>query len=237
MNNESGKHKIGYLTIDDAPSGDFRSKVDFMTGRGVGAVFFTIGEEITSKKEQDLVYCLQKGFHIGNHSWSHADLGKLSEAQVREEILKTDKLIDRIYKEAGIGRKVKLFRFPYLNKGGGNREFCQNLLKDAGYRYPEYKGITGTPYLAEPEDVDISCTYDTMDWTLADGSHMFGVETFDDLMARMDEDVPAEGRTLNNMDTNDIIMMHDDVRIKEMFVPMIDKILGKGIVLKLPENM
>jgi len=45
----------------------------------------------------------------------------------------------------------------------------------------------------------------------------------------MDEDVPEGMRGLNFKGSSDIIMMHDHANINGFFVPMIEKLLKKGI--------
>lgn len=227
--------KIGYLTIDDAPTDDFRNKVDFLFQNNIPAIFFCIGRCITPKREKDIIYAIKKGFVIGSHSWNHSNFEKLSQTQIKEEIAKTDELIDRLYNDAGVKRPIKVFRFPFIRKRGKNQKYLQQVLKDLGYEQPDFKKITVIPYDHIEGDIDVGCTYDTMDWTVADGSHMFGVKTLQDMFDRMDEDKPFEGRPLNYEKTNDIIMMHDDERIKDMFQLIIKRLIEKGIKFELPK--
>jgi peptidoglycan-N-acetylglucosamine deacetylase len=229
-------NKIGYLTIDDAPTNDFRNKVNFLLKNKIPAIFFCIGKSINPSREKEIIYAIEKGFLIGNHSWSHPNFSKLSKKKIKEEIIKTDELLDRLYKEAKAKRKIKVFRFPYLQKGSKNKKIIQQILKELGYRQPNFKNITITPYNEEKGDLNISCTYDTMDWTAADGSAEFGIKTLQDLFNRMDENVPDEYRTLNHKGSNDIIMMHDDDRIKNMFQPLIKRMIEKEIKFELPKN-
>ena len=227
--------KIAYLTIDDAPSEDFRNKVDFLLEENIPAIFFCEGQKL-SKFESDIIYAIKKGFIIGSHSWSHQNFNKLSKDKIRDEIVKTDVLIDEIYRKAEVKRKIKLFRFPFLKKGDKNKEFAQSVLKDLGYRQPNFVNIHYEWYKAEcfHGDLDVVCTYDSMDWTVADGCHMFDIKNLQDLFNRMDENVPEGRRGLNFDKTNDIIMMHDDPKIKVMFQPLIEKFLDKGIKFELP---
>ena len=227
--------KIAYLTIDDAPSEDFRNKVDFLSGKNIPAIFFCEGRKL-SRFEDDMIYAIKNGFLIGNHSWSHQNFDGLSKSEIRDEIVKTDGLIDEIHKKAGVDRGIKLFRFPFLKKGAENRGFAQSVLDELGYKQPCFDDINYEWYEEEGfhEDLDVVCTYDSMDWTVADGSHMFGIRDLQDLFDRMDENVPEGRRGLNFEGSNDIIMMHDDSRIKDLFKPLIERFLNKGITFELP---
>ena len=227
--------KIAYLTIDDAPSDDFRRKVDLLSGKGIPALFFCEGRRL-SGFEDDVIHAIRQGFVVGNHSWSHRDFSELTEREIREEIGKTDEAIDGLYTRAGVGRAFRVFRFPFLKNGGANAAFTQEILKGLGYRQPRFENIAYEWYREKRLHADRSvfCTYDSMDWTVADGSHVFGIRDLRDLLDRMDEDVPEGMRGLNSTISNEIIMMHDDPRIREMFEPMIARLVGKGLIFRLP---
>lgn len=224
--------KIGYLTIDDAPSNDFRNKIDFLYENNIPAIFFCNGVCIKGVREEDIIYAIKKGYIIGNHSWSHANLSEVDKDTLSQEIILMDKFIDKLYQRAGTKRVAKVFRFPFLKKGGENRMEAQKILKKLGYTQPKFENLNFIPFDEINGDLDVSCTYDTMDWTVADGSAEFGIKTFDDLLNRIDEDVPNGGRGLNYVNSSDIIMMHDDERIKNMFQPLITRMLEKGIEFK-----
>ncbi len=161
--------KTAYLTIDDAPSSDLQAKTDFLTMAGIPAVFFCIGSQVTPDREESVREAIRKGFLIGNHSWSHPSFETLSIEEATDEISRTEQIIERLYHEASVPRPIRLFRFPYLNKGGRHREALQELLRKMGFRQPHFENLTLTPFDEQPGDVDVSCTYDTMDWTVAKG--------------------------------------------------------------------
>jgi len=111
-----------YLTIDDSPSTSFRSNLDFLIAHEIPAVFFCIGS-LMQQYWQDIIYAIQQGYLIGNHSYNHPHFSDLSLGQAKKEIYKTDKLIHKAYTEAGVEYYDRLFRFPYGDKGDGKYGF------------------------------------------------------------------------------------------------------------------
>ena len=111
-----------YLTIDDSPSSSFRSNLDFLISHKIPAVFFCIGNRMESAWE-DLIYAIQQGYPIGNHSYTHPHFSDLSLGAAKKEIQKTDALIEKLYKDAGQPDYDRLFRFPYGDKGDGKYGF------------------------------------------------------------------------------------------------------------------
>ena len=234
--------KIAYLTVDDCPSSDFKRKVDFLLLKNIPAIFFCIGK-LMEKRKKVIIYAIKKGFIIGNHSYSHIPFSKLSLREAKREIKKTDEIIEQLYKGAGIKRPIKVFRFPNLDKGDGNKNYpfvdwnnpkvraLQEYLKKLGYRQPKFKNINYKWYKKAGLNrcVDVDCTYDSYDWTVSDKSYEHGIKTLKDLLSRMDEDVPEGMRGLNFKGSSDIMMMHDHANINGFFVPMIEKLLKKGI--------
>lgn len=86
------------LTFDDGPSRKYTPKLlDGLKERGVHASFFLLGKNIEGNEA--LVKRIQKEGHlIGNHTYNHVQLNKLSEVKAREEIVKTS---NRIYEITG----------------------------------------------------------------------------------------------------------------------------------------
>lgn len=72
----------------------------------VHATFFLEGRWV--KENPDLAKVIADGGHeLGNHSYSHPDMNKISAVRIREELIKTNKVI-----EATTGEKVTLFAPP-----------------------------------------------------------------------------------------------------------------------------
>lgn len=108
--------KAVYLTIDDAPSPDFSAKVNFLCQKKIPAVFFCRGDLL----EQNIpaaVEAVQMGFVIANHSYNHPWFSEISVAECRAQIIRTDKIIQAIYRQGQVKWERKYFRFPYGDKG------------------------------------------------------------------------------------------------------------------------
>ncbi len=96
------------MTFDDGPSPATTPRLlDLLKERNIKATFFLIGQN--AERYPDLVRrILADGNEIGNHSWSHPQLSKLSDDRVNQEISKTQ---DTIKSETGF--TPTLMRPPY----------------------------------------------------------------------------------------------------------------------------
>ncbi|MBI2393107.1 MAG: glycosyltransferase [Deltaproteobacteria bacterium] len=96
------------LTFDDGPHEEFTPKIlDVLREEGVKAAFFVVG----SRAERDpeiFKRLVREGHEVGNHSFSHPDLGKISDQHADLEINSTNRLL-----EALTGRGTVLFRPPF----------------------------------------------------------------------------------------------------------------------------
>jgi peptidoglycan/xylan/chitin deacetylase (PgdA/CDA1 family) len=75
-----------------------------------------------------------RGFDLGNHTYSHADINGLSPERIEEEIVRGETTIGPLMKEAG--KKLAFFRFP-MNHTGDTREKHDTIaafLLQRGYR-------------------------------------------------------------------------------------------------------
>jgi peptidoglycan/xylan/chitin deacetylase (PgdA/CDA1 family) len=102
------------LTFDDAPDAYFTPQVlDVLKKEGVKATFFVIGNR--AQAHPDIMKRIaQEGHLIGNHSYNHANLPKLSDIDFREQITKTDGIIREF-----TGYLPNIVRPPYGNISEG----------------------------------------------------------------------------------------------------------------------
>ena len=81
------------LTFDDGPSSKYTPQLlAGLKERNVQATFFLMGKNIEGK--EDLVKQMQEEGHlIGNHTYDHVELNKISKEAAKEEIIDTNKAI------------------------------------------------------------------------------------------------------------------------------------------------
>ncbi|MBX9742414.1 MAG: polysaccharide deacetylase family protein [Chthoniobacterales bacterium] len=96
------------LAFDDGPSATLTLKLlDLLKAKGVKVTFFVIGENAASHPEI-LARAVAEGHEIGNHTWDHPQLTKLSDVRIQEEVNKTSEVILQ-----ATGKKPLLLRPPY----------------------------------------------------------------------------------------------------------------------------
>lgn len=95
------------LTFDDGPS-DYTKKIaDLLSKNHAPAAFFFIGVNAL-KNPSAVTYASKLGFVIGDHSYSHPELTKLSASGQASQILQGQKELEKLTK-----KPVTLFRPPY----------------------------------------------------------------------------------------------------------------------------
>ena len=79
------------ITFDDGPSVCTPALLDGLKERGVKATFFLVGENVETYP--DIVKRIyEEGHLIGNHTYHHVEITKLSDEEAMYEINKTDEL-------------------------------------------------------------------------------------------------------------------------------------------------
>ena len=101
------KGKIA-LTFDDGPWEPYTSEIlDVLKETRAPATFFVIGENL--ERHPDVVERIwNEGHEIGNHSYTHPDMGNVSETRAVMELSATERALQSI-----LGRSTILFRPPY----------------------------------------------------------------------------------------------------------------------------
>lgn len=191
------------LTIDDAPEKVHREMTDYLMEKNIKAVFFIIGEPAETNRDS-IIYALKNGFHIGNHTYTHANLGELTYEEAIAEIEKCETVVNSLYEEAGVERKYKLFRFPYLNKGGEKREALQKYLRENGFTKIDDAGVSGSLYadLNASEEIDVGCSYDFQEY-LMHGNPDIRIKWVLDRIATKDNANPLFGAEVKH-----ILLLH-----------------------------
>ncbi|MEU5888941.1 polysaccharide deacetylase family protein [Streptomyces sp. NPDC047461] len=102
------KVKCVALTFDDGPAvPETATLLTYLARYDARATFFTVGQNVVA--HPDLVRAeARAGNEVGNHSWSHPDLTKLTSEQVAYQLNRTSTAI-----KAATGKEPTLFRPPY----------------------------------------------------------------------------------------------------------------------------
>jgi peptidoglycan/xylan/chitin deacetylase (PgdA/CDA1 family) len=125
------------LTFDDGPDPRYTPDIlDTLAEHDVRAMFFVCGERADAHR--DLVSRMaDEGHVVGNHTWSHPLLTRLTRSRIRSQMERTSDVIEEVY-----GERPQWFRAPY---GAWNRAAFQ----------------IGADLGMEP----LAWTVDTLDWT------------------------------------------------------------------------
>ncbi|MER7368558.1 polysaccharide deacetylase family protein [Nonomuraea wenchangensis] len=95
------------LTFDDGPGPYTDTLLRHLAAHQAPATFFVVGQNVAAYPSV-LRRTAAAGHEIGNHTWSHQDLTKLSAAAVRTELARTDEAV-----KAAVGFVPALVRPPY----------------------------------------------------------------------------------------------------------------------------
>jgi peptidoglycan-N-acetylglucosamine deacetylase len=100
-------HEIA-LTIDDGPANPYTEQMlDVLKKYGIHATFFLIGQN--AERYPNIVRRIwAEGHEIGNHSYTHPNIGTIGEARAHAEINATQRVFQSI-----LHRSTLLFRPPY----------------------------------------------------------------------------------------------------------------------------
>ncbi|MEU6261127.1 polysaccharide deacetylase family protein [Streptomyces sp. NPDC047043] len=133
----SGRGRTMVLTFDDGPDPRYTPAIlDTLAEYEVRAMFFVCGEMAVDNQDL-LARMADEGHVVGNHTWSHPLLTRLTRARIRSEMKRTSEVIEDAY-----GERPQWFRAPY---GAWNRAAFQ----------------LGAELGMEP----LAWTVDTEDWT------------------------------------------------------------------------
>jgi peptidoglycan/xylan/chitin deacetylase (PgdA/CDA1 family) len=109
------------MTFDDGPSPETTPRLlDILKQRNIKATFFMIGQN-AERNPEIVKRILAEGHEIGNHSWTHPQLAKLSDDRVTEEITKTQNAIQN-----AAGYTPTLLRPPYGSITSRQKEWIES---------------------------------------------------------------------------------------------------------------
>lgn len=219
-----------YLTIDDISTKLTPKFMDYLNERGITPIMFSIGCNIEEHYDEAL-YALRKGAIIGNHSYSHPHFSEISYEACVEEIEKEERILNDLYQAAGVERKYKIFRFPYGDKGGENKDKIQAYLKEQGFCRIDDSSINYDWYKewGLNKDIDVYWTFDFSEYQLwfTEGF------TYDNVLERIHDTNPEYGGVLLDNEAMHIILMHDheesDAIMPDYYKTILDYVISQGV--------
>ena len=138
------------LTFDDGPSAEWTPKIlDILKAKGVHATFFIIGENGAANPRL-VQRALAEGHDLGNHTFTHPNLGETPDSVAGIELNATQRLI-----EALTGHSTRLFRPPYF--GDAEPSTAQEI---APMEVAEHLGYLTVGLKVDPDDWQAKVTPD-----------------------------------------------------------------------------
>ncbi len=238
-----------YLTIDDGPSPDRPILLAALAQAGVTAVFFSEGAKLEQYPELALA-TIRAGHVLANHSFTHPHFSDISVEEAKIEIARTDDLIESLYRQAGLSRPAKLFRFPYGDTGDGRqgmvfkwwlrrdqRKYAalQAFLRVLGYEHLPVSGGLPNWYENLSRSADTHWTFDVMEWSLTQARPIWQLNSLQTIQSRINQQHPRDirglpfwkKRWLGGDDRSQIILMHDQVGLGQHFAILLAQLREK----------
>lgn len=228
--------KSAVLTIDDIASKNTPAIVDYLVKNNIEALMFAVGMNV-EKYYDEAIYALKAGMIVGNHSYSHPAFSKITLEEGIAEIEKNEEVLNKLYKDAGVIRKYRPFRFPYGDKGGENMEGLQKYFKEKGFNKLVDSQIT-YPWWAEGGNdkyIDTFWTFDFCEYRVRPDSGF----TEADVMERLYNLNPVNGGALLKEGARNIILLHahdeTDEMIPQYYKKFLDAAIKNGLTFEKPE--
>lgn len=102
------QEKVVALTFDDGPDEQVQKLMELLAQYDAKATFFVVGKQLEKFPEMAKA-AASAGHEIGNHSFSHPRLNEMTDDAARDEIVRTQALIQQL-----TGKTPSVFRAPYL---------------------------------------------------------------------------------------------------------------------------
>jgi peptidoglycan-N-acetylglucosamine deacetylase len=132
-------HVAVNLSFDDGPGPSTPGLLDVLRAASYHATFFLLGKNLA--QAQDVAQRVAREGHVlGNHTWSHARAGDLSDAELIDEIEVTDAMIRQVYQDAGVPVPISIpLRLPY---GLAPQDVRHGVLLRLGREHTGWTAIT-----------------------------------------------------------------------------------------------
>lgn len=163
--NITSQDKVVALTFDDGPDPEKTPEImDILERNDATATFFFLGSH--ALKHPALVKeAYERGFEIGNHTYTHSKRVHESPKRIALELHTTNRIIESI-----TGEPTVLYRPPYLLDIGSDPTYDPNTIDE------RLEWIARTGYIAVGADID------SRDWAVETGQ-----ELIDNVLRGLDE--------------------------------------------------
>lgn len=124
VNNSAASKKIA-ITFDDGPHPVHTEKIlDILKKYNVKATFFVLGSN-AARYPEIVKRTFDEGHELGNHTYNHVFINRISDEKLKEEISETDKVIFNI-----TGARPIIFRPP----GGAYNDRKVDVVSETGHK-------------------------------------------------------------------------------------------------------
>ncbi|MEV6615797.1 polysaccharide deacetylase family protein [Streptomyces sp. NPDC051051] len=110
------------LTFDAGPSENSARLLDILKEKQVPATFFLLGRRHIEKYPQLVTRMADEGHEVASHTWDHKILTELTPREIREELERPNREIERL-----TGRRPTLMRPPQGRTDDTVHEVCREL--------------------------------------------------------------------------------------------------------------
>jgi peptidoglycan/xylan/chitin deacetylase (PgdA/CDA1 family) len=110
------------LTFDAGPSENSARLLDILKEKQVPATFFLLGKRHIEKYPELVERMPAEGHEVASHTWDHKILTRITPAQIRDELQRTDDAIARI-----TGKRPTLMRPPQGRTDDTVHRICREL--------------------------------------------------------------------------------------------------------------
>ena len=224
------------LTIDDFSSRNTPAMVDYFKEKGIKPIFFATGQKVEQFYEE-AIYAVKNGMLVGNHSYSHPAFSSLTLEECVSEIEKYEQVLEKLYKDSGVERVYRPFRFPYGDKGGNNKEALQAYFREKGFHKVKDTQIDYSWWRENNlnTDIDTFWTFDFEEYVIRPGSGY----TKEFVWNKMHDTNPKSGAVLFAENHRHIILLHahDETEelLPEYYKLFINHLLEQGLTFDEPE--
>lgn len=134
------------ITVDDCYNGEhILTVVELCEKHGVPVTFFPIGKALKYADAPIWQRALDAGCEIGNHSWGHTNLTRLTDRKIRFQMLRTQQKLDQMlgyhypmqvmrpmggYANSRVGEAVASVGYRYIVKWDVSQTNAQKALRE-----------------------------------------------------------------------------------------------------------